>query len=379
MKRETEIALLEELHGLKNNKMFFLDDDVTKAPVDRYIDENWFTKEQTHIFRKEPLIAAHASELSEAGSFMTRDIADLPLLLTRDKESKVHAFLNVCRHRGARLESEASGCKRAFSCPYHAWTWNNDGTLKGVPHQKQGFPDLDKAAYGLKRLPVQEIAGMIWVVADPNAAPDFDGFLAPMLDEFDWFKLDQMAIAASDIFTIKANWKLLVEGGIEAYHFKVTHRSTIGPHFLDNLSSYKMLGPHMRSILAKSSVKTITDIPQESWNIREHTNVLYSVFPTNQFLLMEDHVAWVEAQPLSAGRTQLRVSTMAPTDAITPETIAHWKRNHQITITTLREDFEVNESVQLGLASGANDALTFGRYEGALACFNAEVEKRLSI
>lgn len=378
MERATEIALLEELHGLNNSKEFYLDKQVHLSPVERYASEERFEAEKRDIFRKLPLIAAHSSELPEAGSFMTRDLAGLPLLLTRDKEMTIHAFLNVCRHRGSKLESEAAGCKRAFSCPYHAWTWNNEGTLKGVPHQKQGFPDLDRDAYKLKRLPAIETAGMIWVIADPNAEPNFDDYLGPILSEFAWFDMPGMAIAASNVINIEANWKMLVEGGIEAYHFKVAHRHTIGPHFLDNLSSYRPLGAHMRSILPKNSLKSLTDLPQEDWHIREHSNVLYNVFPLDQFLLMEDHVAWISARPLSAGETELRLTTLAPKDQVGSEFMSHWKRNHQITVATLMEDFEVNQAAQEGLASGANEFLTFGRYEGALESFNATVESFLS-
>lgn len=378
MKRATEIALLEELHGLKNSKEFYLDEAVHKSPVGRYMSDDRFKAEKRDIFRKLPLIAAHSSELPEAGSFMTRDLAGLPLLLTRDKEMNIHAFLNVCRHRGSKLESELSGCKRAFSCPYHAWTWNNEGNLKGVPHQKQGFPDLDRDAYKLKRLPSVEQAGMIWVIANPNADPDFESYLSPILNEFEWFGMPDMAIAASNVITIKANWKMLVEGGIEAYHFKVAHRHTIGPHFLDNLSSYRELGAHMRSVLPKNSLKSLADMPQEDWNIREHSNVLYNVFPLDQFLLMEDHVAWISARPISADETELRLSTMAPKEDVTPEKMSHWKRNHQITVATLMEDFEVNAAAQSGLESGANEFLTFGRYEGALESFNKTVESFLS-
>lgn len=377
MKRATEIALLEELLGLKENHHFFLEEATAQSPIERYLSPERFESEKSKIFRKLPLIAAHMSELPEAGSFMTRDLMGLPLLLTRDKHLKVHAFLNVCRHRGSRLEAEVSGCKRAFSCPYHAWTWNNEGELRGVPHQKQGFPDLDRAAYGLKRLPVAEKGGMIWVIANPDADTDIRDYIEPILADFDWCDMPNLAIAASDRVTINANWKLLVEGGIEAYHFKVAHRNTIGPHFLDNLSSYKLMGAHMRSVLAKNSLKSLADLPQEKWRIREHSNVLYNVFPNDQFLLMDDHIAWISATPVSAHKTELRLCTLAPKVQITTENMPHWERNHQITVTTLMEDFEVNEGAQAGAGTGANEHFTFGRFEGALESFNAITESYL--
>ncbi|UTW54492.1 aromatic ring-hydroxylating dioxygenase subunit alpha [Kordiimonas sp. SCSIO 12610] len=374
MDRQTEIRIIEELHGLAEVKSFFLDDTVHTYPVDIYFDPQRFENENQRIFKRIPQIAAHSCELTEAGSFKTLNIAGLPALLTRDKDMQVHAFLNVCRHRGAKIESEDTGCKRAFSCPYHAWTWDNQGKLKGVPHQRQGFPDLDKSTKGLVRLPVLEDLGLIWVIADPDSTFDTKAYIAPLQDDFHWLKMSDHTVAHSETRTINCNWKILVEGGIEAYHFKVAHKNTIGPHFLDNLSSFEMLGHHMRSFLAKNSLKDINDHPQEAWNIREHGNVLYSLFATDQFLIMDDHIAWISSNPISADKTELKLTTLVPASENTPEKQDHWLRNHKITVDTLMEDFELGEMIQSGLKTGANKTLTFGRFEGALTRFNEEVD-----
>ena len=152
MDRSTEIELLEELADLRGACAFYLDDAVTTSPVARYTCPERFSRERQALFRALPAIVAHSSELAGSDSFLTRDFAGLPLLLTRDSEGAVHAFLNVCRHRGTRLVDAANGCRRRFVCPYHAWTWDNRGALKGIPHEAVGFPGIDKGALGLKRL-----------------------------------------------------------------------------------------------------------------------------------------------------------------------------------------------------------------------------------
>ena len=102
------------------------------------------------------------------------------MLLARDDEGMARAFLNVCRHRGAKLERAASGCKRVFTCPYHAWNWTNTGELRSVLHEAQVFPDLPRAERGLRRLPVAEAHGFIWIVANADAGgkPDIDDWLS---------------------------------------------------------------------------------------------------------------------------------------------------------------------------------------------------------
>ena len=367
MDRATELSLLDELAGLKTEGSAFLDADITHADVTDYTSSERFAAERKHLFRALPVAAAHSSELPDSGSFLTRDLFGSPLLLTRDKDGQTHALLNVCRHRGARLVDEAEGCKHSFSCPYHAWTYSNNGALRGVPHQKQGFPNIDKSKHGLVALTCVERFGFVWVIADPTVEMDIDQWLAPLAEDLDWIGMDKMRIQHSDTLTINANWKLLVEGGIEAYHFKVAHKDTIGPYFEDNLSSYEQLGNHLRSVLPRSH---FADMPRDKWDIRRDANLLYSVLPTSQFLVQQDHVAWVEARPVSAGVTELRLSTVGPDRTpLSEDPIKHWKQNHRITVTTLTEDFEIGEGIQAGLTSGANRQLTFGRYEGALNAF----------
>ena len=339
MDRATELSLLDELAGLKSRKSAFLDAGTTQAAVGDYTDHGRFRRETESLFRARPIAAAHASELPEPGSFLTRDLFGSPALLTRDHDGQAHAFLNVCRHRGARLVNETQGCRHSFSCPYHAWTYANTGALRGIPHQTQGFPEIDKAAHGLVRLRATERFGFLWVIADPQADCDPVAWLDSLTEDLDWIGMETMRLQAEGTLSIRANWKLLIEGGLEAYHFKVAHRDTIGPYFEDNLSSYSRHGPHLRSVLPRSH---FADTPRDAWDIRRDANLLYTVMPTSQFLVQQDHVAWVSLWPVSPSETRLRLATVAPeTTPLSDDPARHWAQNHRITVTTLTEDFEI--------------------------------------
>lgn len=376
MNHAEQVALLEELAGLKMDGRAFLDATTATSPVETYTDPDRFARERA-MLRTRAAVAAVSRDLPGPGSFLTRDLLGAPLLLTRDRAGEVHAFLNVCRHRGARLVDAKTGCKHAFACPYHAWTFSNTGELRGVPHGRQGFPELDKSAYGLARLHVAERGGLILVTLDPEHGSAAQSGLDAILADMTWLALDTHAVAARDSLVCKANWKILVEGGIEAYHFKVAHRDTIGPHFEDNLSSYQTYGEHMRSVLPRSTLSKLADMPTAQWSIRDQANVLYTLFPINQFLVMQDHVAWIEMHPRSPDETWLQVTTLAPLAEIEGHE-SHWARNQAITLTTLREDFEIGEGIQTGLRSGANATLSFGRFEGALARFNTTVTQAIT-
>ena len=375
MNHDTEIVLIDELRELKAAKSAFLDEAVARNPLSHYTSEARLQHELSTIFRTLPVVIGHSSELVGAGAFLQRDASGLPVLVTRDSAGQAHAFLNVCRHRGTRLVDEEAGCKHKFSCPYHAWTYANTGELIAAPQFDQGFPEQDKAQLGLRRLQCQERFGFIWVVPAVDADFDFAGHFDGLEDDLHGLALDQMGIAQEHSEVRNANWKILIEGGIEAYHFKVAHRNTIGPHFESNLSSYQCFGPHLRSVLPRTSMAKLPEEAKQAWRLRDHANIIYSLFPNCQLLVQQDHVVWITMQPLAAGQTRLRLVTLAPQDRL--DEAEHWRRNHMITQTTLTEDFVIGESIQSTANSGANESMLFGRFEGALDQFNQTVERYL--
>ncbi|MEL7462793.1 MAG: SRPBCC family protein [Pseudomonadota bacterium] len=381
MDRSTEIALIREIIGLAEQNAAYLDQTIAHSPIARYASPERFERERAMIFHRKPVVAAHSSELADENAYIARDFLGLPLLLTRDEAGRAHAFLNVCRHRGATIEREATGCKRIFTCPYHGWSWTNEGALRAVPHEAEGFPNLPRAERALRSLPCAEAHGFIWIVADPEASeiPDIDGWLNDLGEDFAWLDLANHRIAVSEEIEIAANWKLLVEGGLEAYHFRVAHKNTIAPYFPDNLSTYAMFGPHIRSVLPRTTMTDLREVPEADWRIRRDANLLYVLTPSVQLLVQQDHVVWINAEPVSEGVTKLRLATLVPQDSPeTEETAAHWRKNHQITHVTLMEDFELGEEVQYGFASHGNPSHLFGRFEGALNRFNLTVEEMIA-
>ena len=381
MDRETEVGLIREIIGLADQKSAFMDTEVAHSPISRYASPERFEREMAMVFRRKPVVAAHSSELEGENAFIAKHFLGLPLLLTRDADGEVHAFLNVCRHRGARIERETSGCKRVFTCPYHAWSWSNRGDLRAVPQEAQGFPDLPRAERGLRRLPATEAHGFIWIIANPDAGemPDMDAWLSGLVPDFDWLNLTEHRIAVMETIEIDANWKVLIEGGLEAYHFRIAHRNTIGPHFPDNLLTYQQFGPHMRAVLPRNAMPELRDTPERDWALRQDANLVYTVLPNTQMLVQQDHFMWFHMEPVSVGKTRFRTATVVPKDAPrTEEMEKHWKINHDISVTTLKEDFEIGEEIQSGFASRGNPSHVFGRFEGALNRFNLAVEELIA-
>ena len=128
--------------------------------------------------------------------------------------------------------------------------------------------------------------GFIWVQIKGDHAHDLGG----LESELEALDLKNFDIHAAESRIWDCNWKIIVEGGLEAYHFRVAHAKTIGALFHDNLSTYQCFGPHIRSILARTSIDDLVSIPRDQWQLRDHANILYNLFPNTALLVQFDHV-----------------------------------------------------------------------------------------
>ena len=365
--------ILQSLLGLAEAGEFYSGEALGR-PCETYSDPTRFEQERQRIMMRRPFAAAHSSELERPGSFRSVEILGTPVLLVRDDGGELKAFRNACRHRGMRLVGEESGCAKRFTCPYHAWTYDQSGAFVTGPHFEKGFAALDPTDLSLHALPCSERWGFVWVNLGPKAKASPLASLEPLDKDLEWLAPQGLAIVGDTQLEIAANWKLLVEGGLEAYHFRIAHRATIGPYFEDNLSSYSVWGENLRSVLPRKSIRSLCPEEPNRWVLRDHANIIYTLMPTCQFLVQQDHIVWINANPLAADRTELRLATLAPKGEKSGQ---HWERNHQITLDTLGEDFAIAESIQAGIAGGLEQTLHFGRYESALEVFNGLVEATL--
>ena len=179
-----------------------------------YCDEAVYRRDLERIFFHEWLLAGHVSEVPTEGDFFTFDFAGESVIVARDQHGEVSALANVCRHRGSRVCLEARGNARRFICPYHAWTYNLDGSLL---HARLMGEDFDPTSWGLKKLAVETFHGLIFIsFADkPDSFTQAREMLEPHVSAF---ALADTKIAHREAYPVKANWKLLVENYNECYH-----------------------------------------------------------------------------------------------------------------------------------------------------------------
>jgi len=163
--------------------------------------------------------AAHVSELRGAGDWITVELDPESAIVIRGEDGELRAFANVCRHRGSRICVEARGRSAFLTCPYHAWSYELDGRLRRAREMPEGF---DSQNYGLKRLPLREVGGLVFVAFAPNPPALDPGVpaLERMLTHFGW---PSARIAERRAYAVAANWKLAMENYHECYHCAPAH------------------------------------------------------------------------------------------------------------------------------------------------------------
>jgi len=194
-----------------------------------YMEPSVFERDMERIFRRHWHCVGHISQIPKPGDFFTIDYEQEQVVLTRDTTGEVHAFLNVCRHRGARVCPQRSGNTSYFVCPYHAWTYRLDGSLKGARHMPAGF---DPKAHGLKRLHVRVAEGLLFIsfAERPLDFKNATDMLRATTGPYGWA---EAKVAHREMYQIAANWKLTIENYVECYHCAPAHPEYAKTHALE--------------------------------------------------------------------------------------------------------------------------------------------------
>ena len=346
-----------------------------QIPVTAYTDEAQFQAERQAVFFESPIAVALSLEIPKPGDFLTQTIMGKPLLLTRDKEGALHCFLNVCRHRGAKVCAAEKGHQTRFSCPYHAWTYSNKGELIGV-YGEDSFGEVDRASMGLAELPCDERSGVIFACLTPGEPLDLDNWLGEFADKLAHQNLEHWHLY-TERFLSGAGWKATLDGYLEVYHHDSVHGKTVGPYTVGNLLVHDTWGAHQRMVIARKDITELNKTAPENWEAPEsYIRVVHSVFPNlsiSAILGGQCLIGFVypgETSTTTVTR-QLILSAEAPA---TDEEKATIESFSQMTLQAVRdEDYALVATVQGALHAGANDSFLIGKNEPAVQHYHRSI------
>ena len=378
MRHQEQIAEAKKLLAHLDQRTTALADGIYRNPVSDYISAEQAAQERELFFRNGPINTGLSALMPRPGDWMTHDWAGVPILMVRRADGSLGAFLNVCRHRGARVVEGCGNGARDFSCPYHGWTYGLDGTLVARPDEPS-FAAAERATHGLRALPVVEKFGMIWVGPRPEMRLDIDGLLDGVAGDLADFGLEKYHHYETRVLRREMNWKLAIDTFCETYHLSYRHPDTVSPLFHTNRATFDAFGPNHRLIAARRTIDELRGQPEAAWNVYDHTAIIYVLFPNTILIFQRDHVeTWHMFPGERADQCAMYASLYIPEPVASDSAKRHWDNNFNLLMATVEDqDFPTCEGMQRGFLSEAQESIVFGRNEPALQHFHRSVKAAL--
>ncbi len=377
MRRERQVELLDRVAaaGPHLEGLYAPSSMVNDASV--YTDRDRFAAEQRVLLRQGPVFFGMSADLAEPGSWRSARFGGIPLVVVRQADGSLRALINMCRHRGASLVEPVGRGEglRAFSCPYHAWTYEPDGRLRARPASYGAFDDVS-ADCDLAARPVAERYGLIFVRPEGDDPIDVDEALAGAEDDLGAFALEDWVLIESRTSEWNMNWKLFYDTFTESYHIRTLHRDSIAPAFNSEATIFDPFGPNLLTVGLRANVRDEFDKPRDEWSLLPYGTIQYFLPPTGLVVHQLDHLEVWNVEPLDVDRTRLTASVYAPTEPANERSRNYFVKNLELLLSvTGTEDFPVMEEIQQNLASGALDQLIYGRIEQPLVHFHTEMNR----
>lgn len=224
-----------------------------------YMDPAVFERDMERLFRRHWHCLTHQSVIPDPGDFELFQLGNEQVILTRSADGAVHAMLNVCRHRGAEVCTKTKGNAKFFVCPYHAWTYSNDGSLRAARLMPK---DFDRSAHGLRKLDVRVASGLVFI-SFADRPLDFDPVeqaLRASCGEYGW---GEAKVAYRQLYPLQANWKLAVENYVECYHCGPAHPEYSQTHALEQ--PLEMIARLNEAMEARTCELGITVVSGDRW------------------------------------------------------------------------------------------------------------------
>jgi len=350
-------------------------DEGWSLPAWTYADPDFFAAEMERVIRPSWQVVCHESDVAQSGDWHTLDYAGESIVVIRGSDARLRAFTNVCRHRGSRLLDGASGCARMLVCPYHAWTYNLDGSLRGIP-LRETYGPLDVAKLGLAPVELELFQGFIFVRLQGGGASVAE-MMAPYTDEIAQYRFVELrAQGRVTLRPRKVNWKNVGDNYSDGLHIAVAHpalKRLMEDGYGVEAKVYvdRMWGP----IVARPSenlserayqhfLPAVPHLPPG----RQRLWTYFKLWPNIAFDIYPDQIDFMQWLPVSPTETLIReIAYVIPDDRreMKAARYLNWRINRQVNA----EDTKLISRVQSGMASQSFSVGPLSENEVALRNF----------
>lgn len=297
-------------------------------PGSYYTDPDIFALEQARIFAPMWSCVMRSSELQRAGQYRVVQVARESVVVVRGADGELRAFLNICRHRGARLCNDDCGeVRRSLQCAYHSWTYALDGKLIAAPNIAT-MPDDDRDSRGLLTVSLREWLGYVWLCA-ADQPPDFATSVVEQVTErlgdpaaVERYGVDELAVGRSVTYDVAANWKLIVENFMECYHCATIHPELVDvlPEFRQGFAAQYFVGHGAEfgeaiegfTVDGRAGFAPLTGLD----DAQDRRYYAITVRPQVFVNLVPDHVIVLMMTPLAADRTVVTCDWLFSPDVV---------------------------------------------------------------
>lgn len=353
----------------------------TTLPAEAYHDEAFFSVEQQRVFGSSWVPVALVDQVP-VGHMVVRSVGGTSVIVTRNADGELRAFLNSCRHRGTELAAGDCAVANTIRCPYHRWGYSLDGDLVSTPRfDEVKVDDFDPADYGLHRVRVGQWGVLLFVCLDPTTMPLRD-WLGDLPARCSSYRLDEWRSVESRTIDIAANWKLISENFQEYYHLAWVHPELAkvsrvedhyrfqGPGMYCGQTTTPVSGDDRGDWLALPPAADLTEADAASGRfIALFPNVLLSLLPNHVFVML--------LEPIAPGRTLEHCTFLLP-PSTTDVSGTAFSSTRSFWFEVNDEDIAIVEAAQRGLERGGfTPGRLSPRFEEPLHRFHNMVADRI--
>jgi len=293
-------------------------EQATVIPTFCYSDPSYHEQEVENVLMRSWLPAGRIDQVANPGDYFTRSFFGESVIIVRGKDDKVRALSNVCRHRASQVVDDGAGNSPLLICPYHKWTYNLDGGLKGAPYMNEA-EDFEPQNCRLPEFPVEIWNGFIFINFDTEAEP-LAPQLEPLTEAMAPFDMASMKTIPFKTLSCNWNWKASMENFTEAYHHIGIHPESVQPYmpaksviYEDSNNAYSLFWmPTADKKPMPSALPDIPGMPEEYY----YSKGVANVYPFLHLLISSNIILWLDFDVSSVDRHDLVWHVMMPASTL---------------------------------------------------------------